>query len=119
MCDTKDPLPATEESLESAGSGGREAANREQLLLSLISPTDAELEEMRKMPATRSKLYKKDAQEQRKALKEKQKEKEDKRYHPFDELTGMTCPYLWAVNAVIRQHNNATTIYALLWLVHR
>lgn len=64
--------------LDSKGSGGREAANREQLLLSVLQPTEADLEAMRKFSVLRTKLYKKEAQEQRKARKGKEKEDKEK-----------------------------------------
>jgi hypothetical protein len=64
--------------LDSKGSGGREAANCEQLLLSVLQPTEADLEAMRKFSVLRTKLYKKEAQEQRKARKGKEKEDKEK-----------------------------------------
>jgi hypothetical protein len=64
--------------LDSKGSGGREAASREQLLLSVLQPTEADLETMRKFNTSRSKLYKKEAQEQRKARKGKEKGDKEK-----------------------------------------
>jgi hypothetical protein len=64
--------------LDSKGSGGREAASREQLLLSVLQPTETDLETMRKFNTSRSKLYKKEAQEQRKARKGKEKGEKEK-----------------------------------------
>lgn len=61
--------------LNSRKSDGRDPSRREHLLLSVLLPTEAELESMRKFPTVRAKIYKKEAQEQKKARKEK-KEKD-------------------------------------------